>query len=120
MDRLMSYPWPGNIRELENIVERALILAGSPVLSIEPELLPLSVPGMRKTMGHAPPGGTGHDGSPAHDLESVQREHILAVLRQSKWVVEGEQGAAVRLGMKPATLRHRMKKLGISRSGAPG
>jgi len=120
MDRLMCYPWPGNIRELENIIERALILAASPVLSIEAELLPSSVPGMRKATDQPPPGGPGHDGAAANDLESVQREHILAVLRQSRWVVEGEQGAAVRLGMKPATLRHRMKKLGISRWGAQG
>ena len=48
------------------------------------------------------------------DLDSVQREQILSTLRQSDWVVEGKQGAAVKLGLKPATLRHRMKKLGIS------
>jgi transcriptional regulator with GAF, ATPase, and Fis domain len=50
------------------------------------------------------------------DLDSIQREHILGVLREVNWVIEGGHGAAVRLGLKPGTLRHRMKKLGISRS----
>ena len=53
--------------------------------------------------------------SDGEDLKSVQREHILSTLEKTKWVVEGERGAAQRLGMKPATLRHRMKKLGIVR-----
>ena len=51
----------------------------------------------------------------AIDLDSVQRDHILSTLRQSDWVVEGKLGAAVKLGMKPSTLRYRMRKLGISR-----
>ena len=53
--------------------------------------------------------------SESSDLDSLQREHILNVLRAANWVIEGSQGAAVRLGLKPGTLRHRMKKLGISR-----
>ena len=51
------------------------------------------------------------------DLDSVQREHINAILRETNWVIEGSRGAASLLGMKPGTLRHRMKKLGIARSG---
>jgi transcriptional regulator with GAF, ATPase, and Fis domain len=53
------------------------------------------------------------------DLASVQREHIVAMLRETNWVIEGSRGAASRLGLKPGTLRHRMKKLGIARAGGP-
>jgi transcriptional regulator with GAF, ATPase, and Fis domain len=106
IDRLLRYDWPGNIRELENIVQRALILSSAPVLSIGEEILPLTT----QAAGMAPQ---------AIDLDSVQREHILTTLRQTDWVVEGNLGAAVKLGMNPATLRYRMKKLGISRPPEP-
>jgi formate hydrogenlyase transcriptional activator len=108
IDRLLRYDWPGNIRELENIVQHALILSSAPVLSIGVEVLRATT----QTAGQAPPAGAV---AGRIDLDSVQREHILATLKQTEWVVEGERGAAVKLGMKPATLRHRMKKLGISR-----
>jgi formate hydrogenlyase transcriptional activator len=108
IDRLLRYDWPGNIRELENIVQHALILSSTPVLSIGENVLPVTT----QAAGRAPPtrpvGG-------AIDLDSIQREHILTTLRQTDWVVEGNLGAAVKLGMKPATLRYRMKKFGISR-----
>jgi len=112
MQRLIDYQWPGNIRELENIVERALILATSSVFRIESEFLPAvaPVPASEAAAVHGP-------GDSAGDLDSVQREHILETLRQVNWVLEGERGAARRLGMKPATLRHRMKRLGIARPG---
>jgi transcriptional regulator with GAF, ATPase, and Fis domain len=111
MERLIHYSWPGNIRELENITERALILTRGNELSIDPELLPTSSARMepRET---SPPA---HAES-SRDLESVQRAHILDTLRKSNWVIEGARGAASALGMNPATLRHRMKKLGISRA----
>jgi PAS domain S-box-containing protein len=108
LHRLQQYHWPGNVRELENITERALILATDSVLAIDSELLPAA---------SAKPGATVETAHPeADDLNSVQREHILSTLRKTNWVVEGARGAAAKLGMKPATLRHRMKKLGISRS----
>jgi PAS domain S-box-containing protein len=116
MERLVDYEWPGNIRELENIVERALILNSSSALRIDPEVLP-SAPAPRRVELAVPEAASEQ---PEGELNQVQHNHILATLRKTNWVVEGERGAAVRLGMKAATLRHRMKKLGISRRDEPG
>jgi PAS domain S-box-containing protein len=119
VERLLRYEWRGNIRELENIVERALILSTTPVLMIGEDVLPVSSQAHAAVLPNRTIGAIalGSEAKPARasDLESVQREHILSTLRQTDWVVEGKRGAAVKLGMKPATLRHRMKKLGISR-----
>jgi PAS domain S-box-containing protein len=114
---LSRYPWPGNIRELENLIERALILNTGSTFTVAPELL----------IVHAPAADAPRPSAPAvpyeereelerTGLHDVQRQHILRVLRSTHWVIEGEAGAALKLGMKPATLRHRMKKLGIDRS----
>jgi formate hydrogenlyase transcriptional activator len=107
--RLVEYPWPGNIRELENIIERSLILNDSEVLQVEAELLTGTTAKAAATPPNVLPAASGCD------LNSVQREHILSTLREANWVIEGEHGAAVRLGLNSATLRHRMKKLGIER-----
>jgi len=121
MHRLIAYPWPGNIRELENLIERALILSGSNVLHVGPEILGPAAPGARAGPDTAILPARVSAPVPVPEvvvasLEAVQREHILRVLRASSWVIEGGRGAAARLGMKPATLRFRMKKFGISRS----
>jgi transcriptional regulator with GAF, ATPase, and Fis domain len=124
---LTRYPWPGNVRELENLVERALIMNTSPMLKIPPEMLALYAPDDRGEMAAAATGMhrlPAFHAAPPIDLENtestglhhVQREHILRVLNATHWVIEGNSGAALKLGMKPATLRHRMKKLGISRA----
>jgi len=113
MERLTRYPWPGNIRELENIVERALILTTSSVLTVSPDVLSETMPVAAPADETPEPTGRAAPG----DLNQVQRDHILGTLRKTNWVIEGARGAAVMLGMKPATLRHRMKKLGISRTG---
>jgi formate hydrogenlyase transcriptional activator len=100
MDRLMKYAWPGNIRELENVIERATILANGPLLQIDDVLL------------------QGSSASPlpvADSLEEVERAHILRILQDTNWVIEGKQGAATRLGLHPNTLRSRMQKLGIKK-----
>jgi PAS domain S-box-containing protein len=103
MHRLQAYPWPGNVRELENIVERAVVLAAGDTLEIGPDLL--SAPGL---VAAAPPPAS---------LEAVERQHILAVLQQTDWVIDGARGAARILEIHPNTLRNRMKKLGLSRPG---
>jgi transcriptional regulator with GAF, ATPase, and Fis domain len=105
LELLSSYRWPGNIRELENVLERAVILADGPVLEIDPDVLPVidEVP-------QSAPVGEGEK-----SLKAVERDHILAVLSQADWVIEGPNGAAKVLAMHPNTLRSRMKKLGISR-----
>jgi formate hydrogenlyase transcriptional activator len=103
MQGLMRYPWPGNIRELQNIIERAVIVSPGPVLQV-----PLSDLNPRAM----PVRPTNHD-----TLEEAERKHILAVLEETKWVLGGPNGAAVRLGMKRSTLQFRMRKLGIARPG---
>jgi transcriptional regulator with GAF, ATPase, and Fis domain len=105
LERLVAYRWPGNVRELQNLVERALILATDSELRIEPEILGAAPAAARPTPSGAP-----------KDLGTLQREHILAALHRSGWVIEGERGAARELGLHPNTLRSRIKKLGLKRT----
>jgi len=103
MEALVQYPWPGNIRELQNVVERAVIL--SPGSSL---LVPL---GDLQAAAAQTPVPTGE----AVTLADAEREHIVSALRETGWVVGGPKGAAARLGMKRSTLLWKMKKLDISR-----
>lgn len=103
MGRLMSYAWPGNIRELQNVIERAAILASSPIVEIEDVL------GMRLASGRPAPSSDA--------LEDVERAHIVRVLEATDWIIEGERGAAATLDLHPSTLRSRMHKLGIRKPG---
>jgi formate hydrogenlyase transcriptional activator len=103
MDALVQYPWPGNVREMQNVIERAVILSPGPALQIPlGELKPAAAPADVST------------GTPV-TLADAEREHILGVLRETRWVVGGPRGAAARLGMKRTTLQWKMKQLGISR-----
>ena len=102
MEALVHHQWPGNIRELQNLIERSVILSKGPVLQV-----PLSV--LNSSNGTSP------DGARRRTLEEVEREHILATLKETKWLVSGPRGAAARLRMNRSTLQFRMKKLGILR-----
>jgi formate hydrogenlyase transcriptional activator len=97
MDALMQYSWPGNIRELRNMVERAMIVTNGATLEVDvPE--------------------TASPASKAVLLAEVEQNHILSVMERTRWRIRGRNGAAEQLGLKPTTLESKMKKLGISRS----
>jgi PAS domain S-box-containing protein len=107
MRRLLAYPWPGNVRELENVLERAVILGNGPTLEIGADILP-GAEGAAAAL-------TDPAGLPSASLQAVERKHIVGILAQTDWVIEGPSGAAAILGLHPNTLRSRMKKLGIER-----
>jgi transcriptional regulator with GAF, ATPase, and Fis domain len=101
MSALTAYHWPGNIRELQNLIERAVILSDDGVLSNPLQALgTMSIP----------------DSPPATTLKDSERVLILRTLESVDWVVGGSKGAAAKLGLKRTTLIHRMQKLGICRS----
>jgi formate hydrogenlyase transcriptional activator len=102
LDTLIAHDWPGNVRELENVLERAIITTPDSTLQL---FEPLS-----SEMTDAVPS------PPTTRLVDVERTHILHVLHTSGWRIEGPHGAAAALGLKPSTLRSRMRKLGVSRS----
>jgi formate hydrogenlyase transcriptional activator len=129
MTALVKYPWPGNIRELQNVIERAVILTKGPVLNVAGD--DLRVPNGSALSPAASPAGqagpvsqpTSSNGDPRNMraiLDEAERKEILSVLEQTNWIVAGPNGAASRLGMKRSTLQSRMQKLGIriSRAGA--
>ncbi|MGA3209509.1 MAG: sigma 54-interacting transcriptional regulator [Syntrophales bacterium] len=100
MKELQDYPWPGNVRELESIIERAVILCPGPVLQLADKLEISSSPLL----------------SAVRTLEETERNQILAILSETRWRIEGKDGAAAILGVHPSTLRARMHKLKIVRS----
>src|SRR5262249_12709476 len=106
MDALVRYPWPGNIRELQNVIERAVILSPGPSLHVPPA--DLEPPGIRSQESATSPLTPGK----AVTLADAEREHILGALRETAWVVAGPNGAAARLGMKRSTLQKKMQKHG--------
>jgi formate hydrogenlyase transcriptional activator len=125
MTALTRYPWPGNIRELQNVIERAVILTNGPVLSVHIDDLrvPSPPPPLLNTPnGHA--ASTQNTAASRQDLrsslEESERQQIVAALEKSDWVVSGPEGAAAQLGLKRSTLQSRMQKLGIriARTGA--
>jgi transcriptional regulator with GAF, ATPase, and Fis domain len=104
MAALVAWTWPGNIRELENFLERAVILSRGPILHV-----PLAeIEAMEEENENAAAGNP--------TLHAAERDHIVRALREAKGIIGGPGGAAERLGLKPTTLNSKMKKLGIERS----
>jgi formate hydrogenlyase transcriptional activator len=120
MQNLMNYPWPGNIRELQNVIERAVILATDPTLRLDRQLMPI----VASTIGGAVLEVPTQDDQQAIPepspriltLDETERNHILAALQLTDGVIDGPRGAAKILNIHPNTLRHRMKKLSIQGS----
>ena len=106
MHALKRHTWPGNVRQLENLVERSVILSTGPTLNVPFEdLMPCTVAAQRA------------DG--VATLAGVERSHILGVLEETNWTIAGPRGAALRLGMKRTTLQSMIKRLGIERPSSP-
>ena len=102
MKTLQDYPWPGNVRELESVLERAVILCSGPALQLA-DKLDISSPPLSSAI---------------RTLEEVERNQIHKILSETRWRIEGKDGAAAILGLHPSTLRARMHKLGILRPEA--
>jgi Nif-specific regulatory protein len=134
LEMLVNYQWLGNIRELQNIIERGVVISQGSILSLDKGTLPVSTTsptlGQPAQIANAVYASTTAGGGPAFSppakppagqlsgaLNEVERQHILAVLEQVGWLIEGERGAAKILNLHPNTLRSRMKKLGIQRPG---
>jgi transcriptional regulator with GAF, ATPase, and Fis domain len=101
METLQRYPWPGNIRELQNVIERAVINTSGRILQLADQLdSPVKVDSTK---------------NPKRSLQEIERENILKVLEETSWRIEGAKGAAHILGLNPSTLRGRMRKFGIRR-----
>jgi formate hydrogenlyase transcriptional activator len=111
MQALVRYHWPGNIRELQNVIERAVIISRGPFLNV-----PLAElePGLNQAPGPRPAGGKSTSRDNLHDtVEWTERTQILRALEETNGVVSGPNGAATRLGVKRSTLEYKMRKLGI-------
>jgi formate hydrogenlyase transcriptional activator len=106
MDALMSYEWPGNIRELENVIERGMIITRSSTLEVG-DWLPKTTRALSKQ--------TNGSSESQRSLEEIERHHIIETLQKTSWKVRGENGAAKILNINPTTLEARMKKLQIIR-----
>jgi len=102
MERLTRYAWPGNIRELQNVIERTVVLAKGPIVEIDDSMLRTDE--------------AVEESSLIDRLENVERNHIIRALNETNWMIHGKKGAGEILGINPSTLRSRMDKLGIKKS----
>jgi len=115
MNTLVRYHWPGNIRELQNVIERAVIVSTGPVLKVTLDDLRTRVLSVEASNGAS---ASEDAGKMRGVLEDAERKQILAALKQANWIVAGPKGAAVLLGMKRSTLQAHMQRLGIRVSRA--
>src|SRR5450432_1061632 len=116
MDALVNYAWPGNIRELENLIERAVLLSPGKELRIPiSELKPPALSANGNVSADLALFSPTPTPVPITTLEEAERQHILRALRQTEWRIAGPKGAAAILGMKRTTLQARMRKLGVRR-----
>jgi formate hydrogenlyase transcriptional activator len=118
MARLAAYSWPGNIRELENVIERAVILSNGPDLEVAAGLISAIAvtPGDDASQARPDAESSGASTPADRSLAHTEKERIIEVLKQTKWRIEGPNGAAAILKVTPSTLRSRVKKLGVERS----
>ena len=118
MGALEAYDWPGNVRELENLIERGLILSPGKTLSIDAVAMrQISAGNSANLRGITRSRKAGPGPSDSGTLEDMERAHIVGTLESCDWKVKGRGNAAERLGLNEATLRSRLKKLGIQRPG---
>lgn len=122
LSKLISYPWPGNIRELQNVIERAVILSPGDTVVLADELRAKALPATGAET--APRSGESATVQPSDlesgsSLEEASKRHIESVLATTQWLIEGERGAAKLLGVSPSTLRSRMQRLGVKRPQKP-
>jgi formate hydrogenlyase transcriptional activator len=119
MTTLVRYHWPGNIRELQNVIERAVILSAGPVLKVPTDELHFRTsangegPVLRESRADAPPVSNHGEGNLRTTLDNAERQEIVTTLEKTNWKVAGPNGAAALLGMRRSTLQSRMQKLGI-------
>jgi formate hydrogenlyase transcriptional activator len=116
MDALCRYHWPGNIRELQNVIERAVIISAGPALSVD--VADLKSPKVSHPEERTATPNSATNGALHHLLEETERQQVLQALKQCNWVVAGPHGAAALLGINRSTLQVRIRKLGISRGTA--
>jgi formate hydrogenlyase transcriptional activator len=121
---LTAHRWPGNIRDLQNTIERAAVLSSGDTLVVDWKLgsrhdLPVAQACDDIAAAAMPlPDSAASEPRSVQTLEALERSHFIATLRKTRGIIEGPKGAAGLLDMKPSTLRHRLKKLGITRETA--
>ena len=120
MERLTQCTWPGNIRDLQNTIERAVISSSGPTLEIDWSLLASRAASDPESTGAAVANSmevsATSEGDDSMTLKQVERRHIIRALRQTHGVVEGPDGAAKLLNLSPSTMRFRIRRLGIART----